>query len=260
VLTIKLFDIYGNRLKEPSRLLLRTESNRQFIFTVEQGSIELAGLSDGPTNIYKMQVQSPSYHTVGQLVAVPGHNHILPITLPMKASKVHRMDFPDYDALPKEYSRLFSEKDYDNLSMLQTAGLLNILSLLDYYALLPHLTLIKSFQQDRILAAVDDSLHGILTSSQQQTFQPVSGALHDIPKGHTPAGSYKSPEKYGNLQLTLFRRGTSYLADIDIDDAAGLKHIFQVLRNSIKGPTHPYNIHQILVGYQHLPSLYRIHV
>jgi hypothetical protein len=44
----------------------------------------------------------------------------------------------------------------------------------------------------------------------------------------------------------------SSVADIDIDDASGIEHVFQVLKNKLSGnPTHPYNIHEILVGYQH---------
>jgi hypothetical protein len=43
------------------------------------------------------------------------------------------------------------------------------------------------------------------------------------------------------------------LADIDIDEAGGLEHVFQVVRNKVSGkPTRPYNIHEILLGHQHL--------
>ena len=35
-------------------------------------------------------------------------------------------------------------------------------------------------------------------------------------------------------------------------DRAGIEHVFQVLKNKLSGnPTHPYNIHEILVGFQH---------
>ena len=61
----------------------------------------------------------------------------------------------------------------------------------------------------------------------------------------------------GNLQLSFFVNGNDYRADIDIDDANGFEHIFQVLRNKLSGkPTHPYNIHEILVGVQHLDPGY----
>ena len=66
-------------------------------------------------------------------------------------------------------------------------------------------------------------------------------------------------DRYGNLQLTFQRRGTTgddYVADVDIDDAQGIEHIFQVLRNSVSGPTNPYDIHDILVKEQRLDPGY----
>jgi len=66
-------------------------------------------------------------------------------------------------------------------------------------------------------------------------------------------------DAFGNLQLTFFESGTRCVADIDIDDAAGLRHVFQVMRNHLTGsPTHPYNIHQILIKHQHLDPGYRL--
>ena len=49
----------------------------------------------------------------------------------------------------------------------------------------------------------------------------------------------------------------NWVADIDIDDAAGIEHIFQVVHNSLPNQsTNPYNIHEILVGYQHIDPGY----
>jgi len=79
----------------------------------------------------------------------------------------------------------------------------------------------------------------------------VSGKLHAPPPGFAGAGSYKTADRYGNLQLSFFASESSPIAfkvDSDIDDAAGLGHTFQVLRNWVtQGVTHPYDIHQILV-------------
>ena len=45
----------------------------------------------------------------------------------------------------------------------------------------------------------------------------------------------------------------------DIDDAAGLEHLFQVLRNELTGrPTHPYDIHEILIKHQMLDPGYEL--
>lgn len=52
-----------------------------------------------------------------------------------------------------------------------------------------------------------------------------------------------------------------WVADIDIDDAGGIEHIFQVFGNAMPGQsTHPFNIHQILDGYQHIDPGYSIEV
>ena len=52
-------------------------------------------------------------------------------------------------------------------------------------------------------------------------------------------------------------KGDDCVADIDIDDASGLEHVFQVVRNKLSGkPTHPYNIHEILVAHQKIDPGY----
>ena len=63
------------------------------------------------------------------------------------------------------------------------------------------------------------------------------------------------------VQLTFFAGADDWVADIDIDDAAGIEHIFQVIRNAMPGrDTHPYNIHQILVGHQQIDPGYSFEV
>jgi hypothetical protein len=48
---------------------------------------------------------------------------------------------------------------------------------------------------------------------------------------------------------------------MDIDDAQGFEHIFQVAHNGITHqPTHPYNIHEILVEFQELDPGYRFNL
>jgi hypothetical protein len=84
-------------------------------------------------------------------------------------------------------------------------------------------------------------------------FNGVSGSLHHPPAGFDLAGSFKTSDRYGNLQLTFFSEGSNWRADVDIDDAGGLEHVFQVARNRVSGqPTHPFDIHEILVVHQRL--------
>ena len=103
-------------------------------------------------------------------------------------------------------------------------------------------------EQDRIFVKTTAAL--LEEAAHSNAFHAVSAALHDPMPGFQIGKSFKTFDRYGNLQLTFQRRGDSgddYAADVDIDDAQGFEHIFQVLRNAIEGPTNPYNIHEILL-------------
>ena len=68
-------------------------------------------------------------------------------------------------------------------------------------------------------------------------------------------------EMTGNLQVTFAQDPTKKLTVVDVDDHAGKKHAFDVLKHSFtSAQTHPYDIHQILthfhkmdLGYQLIP-------
>ena len=92
-------------------------------------------------------------------------------------------------------------------------------------------------------------------------FREVDGSLHHPPAGYAAAGSYKTDDHYGNLQLTFFTCEADCIVDVDIDDAAGLTHVFQVARNELSGrPTHPYDIREILIAYQGIDPGYAFDV
>jgi hypothetical protein len=154
---------------------------------------------------------------------------------------------------------------YDALGDEAKAGLLNIAkkSLATPFTngddLLPHVTLLDALG-DRCFVEVPPALRDQMPAFvDRDLFRPVDGALHKAPAGFQPAGSFKSLDAFGNLQLTFFQSGARWRADVDIDDAAGLGHVFQVMRNHLTGsPTHPFNIHQILVAHQHLDPGYRL--
>lgn len=103
-------------------------------------------------------------------------------------------------------------------------------------------------EQDRLLVKVTPAL--VEETPHSNAFHSVTAALHEPLPGYQIISSFKTFDRYGNLQLTFQRRGDTgvdYVADIDIDDAQGVEHIFQVLRNSVNGPTNPYDIHDILL-------------
>ena len=116
---------------------------------------------------------------------------------------------------------------------------------------------------DRVFVDVQAALRDLVKSAiAEDRFREVSGKLHTPPPGFGLAGSYKTAERYGNLQLSFFVSLSEPLAfkvDADIDDAAGLGHAFQVIRNFVtKGATHPYDIHQILVFRQEVALPYEL--
>lgn len=143
------------------------------------------------------------------------------------------------------------------------AGFLNIVAkagdvdLQDGQTCAQHFGSVLRFEQDRVLFRTTAAL--VEETAESNGFHKVSGALHEPLSGYQIISSYKTFDRYGNLQLTFQRRGdigNDYVVDVDIDDAQGVEHVFQVLRNSVNGPTNPYDIHDILLEDQHLDPGY----
>lgn len=109
---------------------------------------------------------------------------------------------------------------------------------------------------DRIFANVAlDFRDHIKTATVAKEFAKADSSLHRPPPGFEAADSFKHSQFHsGVLQLTYFAATAAPLrfrVDADIDDAGGIGHVFQVLRNFLtSGDTHPYDIHQILTFHQ----------
>jgi hypothetical protein len=219
------------------------------------------------------------------------------IVFPVDASKVVSVNFPKFASQSKELRSIlvnssnvfgFENKSGSDLyeaimvDNIKLAGLHNIACkttatvFADGANVLSLVKELRIVRGDRFFAFVGRGLREeTLNSLSSGLFHKVSGSLHKLPpefesfaptdtglapadsSGFKPADSFKTNDHFGNLQLTFFRRGDEFVADIDIDDAAGIEHIFQVLHNHFTGePTHPYNIHEILVAHQHLDPRY----
>jgi hypothetical protein len=195
------------------------------------------------------------------------------ITFPIDPDKVKKVKFPTFGDTVDDLQELLENSEkvvgfegkkgqalYDDLDDIRRAGLLNIAAktratlLTNERSVLSYIQELRIIRGDRFFAIVPRELREETKNSVAEgLFHPADSSLHDPPAGFKRAGSFKTPDHYGNLQLTFFTNNNGdYMADIDIDDAAGIEHVFQVLRNKLSGsPTHPYNIHEILVGYQH---------
>ncbi len=240
--------------------------------------IAIAGLRTEPQGLYVLEVRGRSYRPVGRFVTIPASGTLSQtVVLPIRSDRA-RAVFPLFDLLDervrgvlersrsvKGHQGVSGRSLYDVLGDEAKAGLLNIAkkSLATPFKngddLLQHITLLDALG-DRCFVevpmALKDQMPGLVDG---ELFMPVEGSLHDPPAGFTSAGSFKTFDAFGNLQLTFFADGNRCVADVDIDDAAGLLHVFQVLRNHLSGnPTHPYDIHQILVAHQHLDPGYQL--
>ena len=202
------------------------------------------------------------------------------MTCPVDPTKVLGVDFPKYGALPDDAKRVlktagvlgFPEKGgedlYNALDDIRKAGFHNIIAkstattLTNQRTVASYFETLKELRGDRFFVVVSQELREeTKNSAQAGLFTVEPECLHHPPSNFEHAGSFKTLDHYGNLQLTFFTDGTTWVADVDIDDANGFEHVFQVLRNELTGrPTHPYDIHEILIAHQKLSPGYSLRV
>lgn len=279
-LKLRLVDVNGRLLQEPADVLLRRQST-SVTKKVRSAAGKTLTIGDLNNDVYSVQVDPPSYRAAGVFVMVGAGSTDLTMTFPVDPSKVARLIAPTFAKLAADGRRLLNDtqnllgfpnlsgKDlYDEIDDIRKAGFLNILAKCSATALTNgervtgSLARIIELRGDRFHAAVPQALREeTKNSAQAGLFYDVPEGMHHPPNGFVHAGSWKTPDQYGNLQLTFFSNGADWVADVDIDDAGGLAHVFQVLRNELtQTPTHPYNIHEILIKYQMLDPAYELEV
>ena len=276
ILSLEFRDVYGDLLKEKVDVNLRHQVLSQVVKVSNNAStkIEVKGLNGAPQGLYRIDIDPPSYQYESQFINLKASGTTsLELTFPIDPDKVKKVKFPTFGDTVDDLQKLLENSEkvvgfegkkgqalYDELDDIRRAGLLNIAAktratlLTNERSVLSYIQELRIIRGDRFFAIVPRELREETKNSVAEgLFHPADSSLHDPPAGFKRAGSFKSPDHYGNLQLTFFTNNNGgYMADIDIDDAAGIEHVFQVLRNKLSGsPTHPYNIHEILVGYQH---------
>ena len=278
-LELEFVDVRGARIDDHVDIRLRHHTlHEQRQVDQHDASLPLAisRLRAEPQGMYVLEVLPSCYWPVSRFVTIPGTGALRQtITLPIRPDRAHPA-FPAYDQLDdrvrrvlersknvRGHERLEGRALYAALSDPAKAGLLNIakksltMPFKNGTDLLHDITLLE-IRGDRCFVEVPRGVKSQMTDLvEADLFRPVNGALHEPPSGFVAAGSFKTPDAFGNLQMTFFQAADRVVADIDIDDAAGLGHVFQVMRNHLTGhPTHPYSIHQILVHHQHLDPGY----
>ncbi len=275
--TLTLTNVNDKKLGEAVDILLRHQTSGVLtkVQKVANKKVRLTGLTNG---VYSIQVDPPSYRPVGMFAEVgPGTDDPDPMIFPIDPAKVTGIDPPAFNELHpvgqailnagtavKNYPNFSGALLYSALDDPRKAGLLNIVSKANSTAfgngraVLNYIESLTEVRGDRIFAVVHQDLHDATDNSVHNgLFHSVDESLHTPPPGFDHAGSYKTFDNYGNLQLTFFSNGADWLCDIDIDDAQGIKHLFQVVGNLVTGtPTNPYDIHEILIEHQKLDPGY----
>lgn len=277
-LTLRLLDVKNRPLEETVDIILRRQSIGQpTVVSVKAGkALKIKNLS---SDVYFVEVDPPSYLAAGSFVMVNPGGANLTMTFPVDNRKVKNVVFPAFNKLGAESRRVLNDTDmlldfenksgaelYKALDDTRRAGFLNIMSKSSFTVLSngrivsSYVTRLRELRGDRFFAVVPKELREeTKNSAVAGLFRSVPEGKHHPPVGFTNAGSFKTPDHYGNLQLSFFSNGSDWVADIDIDDAAGLEHVFQVLRNELTNrPTHPYDIHEILIKHQMLDPGYEL--
>lgn len=285
VLNLNVVNVYQEDVTEQVTVILKNQQladNRFFPNMPGGNTIQLQGLMRTPQGRYLLEVDSPSYQPVSQFINIPASgDQTMDVVLPVNPNRVSSMARPDVkdllpdlrDFLQKSSLSISGTKGLDLFPVLPDilcAGLLNLVTKARQTLLssgkpaLSYLLDMVDLHGDRLFAKVSSELPSECKRSETAgILHSVSDSLHDPFPGFERAGSFKTFDHYGNLQLTLSTNPETgeWMVDMDIDDAQGLEHVFQVVHNTLTGePTHPYNIHEILVEFQQLDPGYSLKV
>ena len=243
-------------------------------------TLHVRGLDRGATGLYRVEADPAGYLASGRFVSIPSTGADATMRFAIDPRKVVGVKFPPFTRLDPDAKRLLDASDavisfegrsgtdlYAGLDDIRKAGFLNIMAKSRTTALLngrvvgSYFAELRELRGDRFFCVVSQELREEVKNASLDLFHEAPGNLHHPPAGFSPAGSYKTLDRYGNLQLTFFASSSEWVADVDIDNAQGLEHVFQVLHNELTGrPTHPYDIREILMVHQQLDAGYRFDV
>ncbi len=281
LLILRCVDVYDSLLGEKVDVRLRHQGTGA-VKVVQVPMSKAANISKLSPGVYQVQADPASYFATGCFVSVSSDGKTpLTMAFPVDPMKVKDVDFPTFSSLAADAKRILSDTQsllgftgvssaalYDQLDDIRKAGLMNIFAkssatiFQNGRPVISYIQRLNELRGDRFFAVVPQELREETKNSVADgLFREVPEGLHHPPAEFEHAGSYKTLDHYGNLQLTFFTNGADWVADMDIDDAAGLAHVFQVLRNELEHrTTHPYDIHEILIRHQQLDPGYELEV
>ncbi len=282
ILRLALRDVHGELLQESALVRLRNLSTSAVtqVHSLAGRVTSIRGLKGQPNGLHAVEVDPPGYLSSARFIDVRGSGPTeAEMVFAVDAARVRAVEFPDYADLPRDARTLLEHSAnvrgfpglsgaalYDAFDDVRRAGLLNIAAKTRVTTPTPGVSVLSRLLElidlrgDRCFCAVPQSLRDdTKNAALAGLFKEADGSLHHFEDGYSLAGSFKTPDRYGNLQMTFFASPARWVADIDIDDAAGIGHLFQVVRNEVTNrATSPYDIQQILIHHQSLDPMYRL--
>ena len=281
-LRLSLVDVLGDKIGGSVGIRLRHQvlSHQKVLNDLDASKrITIEDLFGIPQGHYRIEINPSVYLPTSRFVMIKASGFTdVEITCAIDPERVKSVEFPEFADLPDATQKLLKNSDnvltfegkkgkalYDALDDVRKANVLNLTAkcaatpLSNGKTVLPSIEKIVEIRGDRFFAVVPKELrqetkHSAVTG----LFDDAPDTLHTPPTGFSRAGSFKTPDEDGNLQLTYFLKGDDCQVDIDIDPASGLKHLFQVLEHKIKKiQTHPYAVRDILVKQQQIDPEYR---
>src|SRR5262249_34876052 len=283
-LTLALVDTHHEPLKDRVDITLRHTvlAQSSTLRDIDASEVlDIKGLDATQGGIYSVLVYPSHYRPISQFVTINQDAITSKIfVLPVDPAKVVGIDAPDFEQLPSDLQALLKNSPnvegfegksggdlFQALDDIQKAGLLNIYAKMQHTtfqnkrSVFTYINVLNRVRGDRFFAQIDKVLRDVtINSVASNLFHKVSGELHTPPPNFVPADSFKTLDHYGNLQLTFFSNPSTleFIVDTDIDDAQGIDHIFQVIRNVFTGTTNPYDIHEILLEFQNIDPGYEL--
>lgn len=284
---LKFVDVLGNALDDHSVVadIFDQHNINHYQVTIPlNGETNVAiNLQDAPGGVYRFELSPTNYQVIQFFLTLPPGGTVIrkkAVVFPVDPGRVTNISAPDFRQLDQKLQKflnassialngtdaLSGEALYNSLPPRLKAALLNFfvksskttLGQKTCFDFLASHSMVE-LDQDRMFAKIDGSLAEETGSSPD--FRTADFSLHKEIPPYKLFASFKTPDAEGNLQLTFSRNGTTgddYLVDLDIDEAEGIKHLFEVIHNLTTGQlTDPYNIREILMAAQEIKPLYK---
>lgn len=231
--------------------------------------------------LYRVRVKTRGYRTFGFFQTITdGDNLSSEMNVRLVADPKHIVDVeaPAFGKVPAAFRRSVEDADmwkltaedapfvggvgaslYDGLDPMRKACYLNIARKAGHESAAKigrFVERLHVIRRDRLFASVHADTHDALCRAEQ--FKSADGSLHEPPPSHDLFASFKTKDSNAILQVTLFRHKTSgaLVADIDMDEASGIKHGLEVIRNKVgKQRTNPFLVRELLLLSSHSSEL-----